>query len=195
MYVTKDNVTLLPVSVDPEDGCNESEQNARGRYCFTAGDARANENLYLTAIHFIAARQHNYLVDKLTEMNPNYDDETLYQEARRILGAQFQHITYNEFLPLLLGNKSSEMLGIPSQTSSRVEIYDETLEPTLANVFVAGKLYNFFNYHDSNDPISSGLQIRPHFAAWPLKKGEGSNQHRIDKSSRFTLQSLLPLPC
>lgn len=103
MFLTSDNRTLLPVSTDPTDGCNEQEKNAKGRYCFESGDARANENLHLTAMHLLWARHHNYLATNLQKLNPHWNDDKLFLEARRILGAQLQHITYNEFLPILLG--------------------------------------------------------------------------------------------
>lgn len=70
---------------------------------FSLGDRRANENLHLTSMQLIWARHHNTLASSLSSINPHWDDEKLFQEARRILAAQMQHITYNEFLPVLLG--------------------------------------------------------------------------------------------
>lgn len=48
-------------------------------------------------------RLHNYLCDELNCLNPEWDDERIYQEARRILIAMHQHITYNELVPIILG--------------------------------------------------------------------------------------------
>lgn len=104
MYITSDNRTLLPVSTDPMDGCNQEEENAKGKYCFESGDTRANENLHLTSMHLIWARHHNYIASELERKNPHWNDERIFQEAKRILAAQLQHVTYNEFLPVVLGN-------------------------------------------------------------------------------------------
>ena len=57
----------------------------------------------LTALHTIFVRHHNHLAEGLSHINPFWDDERLFQEARRILIAQMQHITYNEYLPVVLG--------------------------------------------------------------------------------------------
>lgn len=137
MHNTIDNRTLLPVNRDPRDGCNEKEENTKGRYCFDSGDARSNENLHLTSMHLLWARHHNYLASGLKKVNPHWDDEMLFQESRRILGAQLQHITYNEFLSVIIGKNASEELGVLSTPEGLVDDYDSKLNPSVANEFAA----------------------------------------------------------
>jgi hypothetical protein len=70
---------------------------------FVAGDVRANENVGLTTLHTLFVREHNFLADHIKQANPGLSDEDIYQQARRIVAAEIQHINYNEYLPLLLG--------------------------------------------------------------------------------------------
>jgi hypothetical protein len=83
---------------------------------FIAGDMRVNEQVGLIVIHTLLVREHNWLVDKLIEtgevdendyMTEAEYSEALYQNAKAIVEGEVQYITYNEFLPMLLG---SEML-------------------------------------------------------------------------------------
>ncbi|XP_076677160.1 uncharacterized protein LOC143373634 isoform X2 [Andrena cerasifolii] len=141
MQVTPDNRTLLPASTNPKDGCNRETERLRGRYCFAAGDPRANENLHLTTMHLLWARQHNRVVEKLAKINPEWDDETLYEEARRVVAAQLQHITYQEFIPIVLGEQETNLRDLrPLKSGYRqwTEDPDGTgTDPTIANNFAA----------------------------------------------------------
>ena len=75
------------------------------RLCFESGDTRTNQNLLLVSVHNVWFREHNRIARKLKKVNPQWDDEILYQEARRINIAIYQNIIFSEWLPLLLGLK------------------------------------------------------------------------------------------
>ena len=70
---------------------------------FLAGDIRANENLELTSLHTLFLREHNQLASAIALANPKLSDEQIYQRARRLVMAEVQAITYQEFLPAMLG--------------------------------------------------------------------------------------------
>ena len=70
---------------------------------FLAGDVRANEQVGLTAMHTLFAREHNRYVIETAKQNRRMTGEELYQAGRRHVAALIQAISYNEFLPLLLG--------------------------------------------------------------------------------------------
>lgn len=92
---------------------------------FLAGDIRANEQIGLTAMHTLFVREHNTLCEALAQRFPAASGEQLYQAARALVGAQVQRITYEEFLPTLLGSRAlSPYLG-----------YDPSVDGTLANEF------------------------------------------------------------
>lgn len=67
-----------------------------------AGDSRVTEQPQLTVMHTLWAREHNRIATKLSTLNPTWSDESIFQEARRIVIAEIQHITFNEFLANLL---------------------------------------------------------------------------------------------
>ena len=92
---------------------------------YVAGDVRANEQVGLTAIHTLFMREHNRLADEIAAANPGWDDEQIYQRARKLVGAEIQAITYQEFLPALLGTEA------PSVNS----VYNPGLNASILNEF------------------------------------------------------------
>jgi hypothetical protein len=92
---------------------------------YFSGDIRANEHVGLTAMHTIWAREHNNVTDKLAQQHPEWNDETLYQEAREWVVAEMQAVTYNEFLPALLGGN-----GV-----GKYKGYDSSVNPQVSNTF------------------------------------------------------------
>ncbi|WP_420411762.1 peroxidase family protein [Roseibium sp.] len=68
-----------------------------------AGDVRAAENVALTSMHTVFAREHNLWVERFARQDPGMSDDELYDAARIVVEAEIQAITFNEFLPLLLG--------------------------------------------------------------------------------------------
>ncbi len=68
-----------------------------------AGDVRAQENPQLAVFHTLMMREHNRIARLLRRLNPLWGEELLFQETRRIVIAEIQHITYTEYLPAMLG--------------------------------------------------------------------------------------------
>lgn len=87
-------------------------------------------------------REHNRLATELASLNPSWDDERLYQEARRILIAQAQHITYNEWLPIVIGRPKMQQLGLLPLQRGFSRDYDGTVLPSIVNEFV-GAAFRF----------------------------------------------------
>ena len=67
---------------------------------------RINEHPGLTVMHTLLVREHNRIATALAKLNPQWSGDTVFEETRRIVAAEIQHITYNEFLPRVLGRQS-----------------------------------------------------------------------------------------
>ncbi|XP_046649809.1 peroxidase-like [Daphnia pulicaria] len=127
-----DGRELFPIA----PGC-ENQPNHELAVCFQAGDVRVEENPQLAAIQLIFLREHNRIAKELQGLNPQWDDETLFQEARRIVIAQLQHITYNEYLPSLLGSQVMADSGLALPSIGYGNGYDVAIDPSVSNDFTA----------------------------------------------------------
>jgi len=133
--------STLPLESTDTHAC----QNGNGT-CYKAGDIRANAYLPLTALHILWLREHNRVAVNLCAAKPEWTDEQLFREAKKIVIASIQHITYNEWLPALLGVNYTKKsgLGLEKRTT-----YDETADPTVSNSF-ATAILPFYNSMISN---------------------------------------------
>lgn len=122
---------LLPYNRAEDPYPNANPLGINDDQLYLGGDVRANEQLGLTAIHTLFVREHNRLASELdwrlrtgdSELKNEFrafkwdyqqnrsdatkdelKDQFLYEAARKIVGAEIQIITYQEFLPLLIGD-------------------------------------------------------------------------------------------
>jgi len=111
----------------------------RKKDCFFAGDFRVNEQLNLIVLHTLFMREHNRIAVKLANLNNRWNDEKIYQEARRINIAQYQHIIFKEWLPIIIGNTFMKSYGLfPLNADSDFSSdYSENFDPRINNEFAA----------------------------------------------------------
>ncbi|KAI2802942.1 hypothetical protein BLOT_007065 [Blomia tropicalis] len=107
------------------------------RRCVFAGDVRVNQQFGILTLQLLFLREHNRLARQLKKINSHWNDEKLYQEARRIVGAEIQHITYNEWLPLALGRSVMNEAGLFPQQRGFCNGYDPQINPSIINEFAA----------------------------------------------------------
>ncbi len=97
--------------------------------CFLCGEVRCNEQFSLTIMHTLWFREHNRCARELAKINPFWNDEKLYQTCRKIVGALIQKITYQDYLPKVLGYKNYDMFIGPYRG------YNPLVDPSVPNAF------------------------------------------------------------
>lgn len=95
--------------------------------CYFLGDFRAAGFASLAAIHSIFMRLHNMVAMDLAKVNPQWNDDMLFYEARKITIGIYQHIVYTEYVPSMLGQPSFAVAGDGD--------YDNNMDPRTLNEF------------------------------------------------------------
>ena len=111
-----------------------------------AGDVRANENIALTSLHTLFAREHDRIVDALPADLPA---ELRFQIARRLVGAELQYVTYTQFLPTL-GVRLAPYRG-----------YDPRVDAGLSNEFAAVGYRGHSMIHGEIEPEAAAGRYSP----------------------------------
>ncbi|KAJ8733044.1 hypothetical protein PYW07_015643 [Mythimna separata] len=83
-------------------------------------------------------RYHNYVCDKLKEVNPCWDDERLFYTARDITIAYANQMYFSEWFEALQGRKNLIQAGIIPKENGFRDLYDENQDPeiTLEHTYV-----------------------------------------------------------
>ena len=92
----------------------------------------------LSLIHFRIARKlqkTQALRQYLQSMSSKKErDNLIYQETRKLVAATFQAITYQEYLPLVLGPQLMREYGLVTEPGQESH-YNSKLDPTIWNEF------------------------------------------------------------
>ncbi len=91
---------------------------------FFVGDSRNLEHIGLTSLQVLFIREHNRLADGLSERHSDWSDEQLFQRAKKLVQAEIQAITFNEYLP---------SIGIDLNDYSG---YNSSVNPQLSNEYI-----------------------------------------------------------
>ncbi len=137
---------------------------------FLAGDSRVNENPELTSLQTLFVREHNRKAEQLAKANPRFSDEQLYQQAKEWVTAELQAITYNEWLPAMLGQGLSPYRG-----------YNVNINGAASNEFAAAGfrmghslLGDDIEFLDNNGkPITEAVSLADAFFNPQLVKANG----------------------
>uniref|UniRef100_A0A914H5Y6 peroxidase n=1 Tax=Globodera rostochiensis TaxID=31243 RepID=A0A914H5Y6_GLORO len=95
---------------------------------FVSGDSRSNTFIGLSSFYILFVREHNRIARVLQKLNPAWSGDRLFQESRKIVGAEIQAVLYNEFMPLMLGPSAERLLGPYNG-------YEPNVNPSVSNEF------------------------------------------------------------
>ncbi|PNJ65843.1 lactoperoxidase isoform X2 [Pongo pygmaeus] len=192
--VSDHGLPYLPYDSKKPSPCEFINTTARVP-CFLAGDSRASEHILLATSHTLFLREHNRLARELKRLNPQWDGEKLYQEARKILGAFVQIITFRDYLPILLGDYMQKWIP-PYQG------YNESVDPRISNVFTFAFRFghlevpsSMFRLDENYQPWGPEPELPLHtlfFNTWRMVKDGGIDplvRGLLAKKSKLTKQN------
>lgn len=86
-------------------------------------------------MHTLWLREHNRIALYFQDSTFGWSDERIFQETRRIIAAEIQLITYNEYLPLLLGDRMLDEFNLRVQNTGYFDGYNPDTDATIRTEF------------------------------------------------------------
>ena len=97
---------------------------------YIAGDGRTNENISLTAMHTVWARNHNFHVENLQAAGFEGTDAELFEAAKMLNEAEYQRVVFTEFADHLIG-------GIRGNGDHGFKEHNPDADPRISHEFAA----------------------------------------------------------
>ena len=139
-------------------------------------------------MHTIFLREHNRIAIELSDINPHWKDERTFHEARKIVGAMLQHITFNEWLPIVLGPRVLEIFELKLLPKGYYTLYNDTVNPTVSNAF-GSAAFRFGHSLVKNSLSRCNKDFRevPFFIKLHKELNNPSNLHNFGSVDRILL--------
>ncbi len=153
---------------------NDTGGDPNGSNYFVSGDVRANEQIGLLATHSLFMREHNRLADDIktrldggeTVLVNKFQESDLsegdfiFESSRQVVGAQMQVITYDEWLPVILGeNALDSYSGYDAQVDPGISTEFSTAAFRFGHTMLSPNLLRV----DNNGQIVASLSLRDSF--------------------------------
>ena len=146
---------MMPITTTGMAGASEEHP------LYLAGDVRANENTGLTTLHIVFAKEHNYWTDRISEDHPDWSDEKIFTAARSIVEAEIQKITYEQWLPHLIGDAVGSYTGYDENIDGRIATEFSTAAYRFGHTMVASSLPQLEENGDTSD--AGNMTVRDAF--------------------------------
>lgn len=88
---------------------------------------------HTNALYSAILREHNRVAINLAQLNRHWTDEKLFLESKRIVTAQIQHITYNEFIPTVLGQVTVNQMNLSLKNHGHFTEYSSSNKAGIFN--------------------------------------------------------------
>lgn len=174
---------LLPLNDGTQDNAMPSKS------MFVAGDVRSNEQTTLLAMHTLWMREHNWWCDTIKGMDNTLTDEEIFQKARIMVESEMQAITFNEFLPLLVGSANIPAYpGYNAGVDTRIANEFSTAAYRLGHSLVSDTLWRL---QENNQQVPLGhLSLKDAFFAPNKLANEGGVDPVLRGASEHICQAL-----
>lgn len=124
------------------------------------GDARTSNNVGVLSLITVWMREHNRQAQRYSKLHPDWNDEQLYQAARRWTIAEYQAVAVYEYLPSILEKETSPYRG-----------YDPSIDPSTSVEFATAAFryaHSGSNTYDVLDGCTMGKYVQMFPTQGPL---------------------------